>query len=111
MSDPNKPQRDRKGISHHLSAEDILPADVLRSVQDHFRGGRLYIPSPVSTLERDAEICEDWGARRVAGEYATYIDKDMAEHYGLSVRRIQQITTVARLRGKNKRKGKGNGLS
>ena len=111
MSDPNKPQRDRKGISHHLSAEDILPADVLRSVQDHFRGGRLYIPSPVSTLERDANICDDWETRREAGEYATHLDRLIGAEYGLSVRRIQQITTAARLRGRNKRKGKKDGLS
>lgn len=111
MSEAGGSQGGKKGISYHLNAEDVLPDGVLRSVQEHFSGGRIYIPSPVSRLERDANICDDWETRREAGEYATHLDRLIGEEYGLSVRRIQQITTAARLRGRNKRKGKKDGLS
>lgn len=106
MSSPSKPKRYTPGVSGHLSAEDVLPEDVLRSVQEHFKGGRLYIPAPLDTLERDADICEEWEARRDAGEQALVLDREIGAKHELSTRRIQQITTHARLRGRNKKKNK-----
>ena len=106
MSEPDDSRAAKRGIGHHLNAEDVLPDEVLRSVQEHFSGGRIYIPSPHCTLERDASICDDWLALRIKGEGALLADRQLADEYGLSARRIQQITTAARLRGKNRREGK-----
>ena len=48
---PRKPQRGKSapGVGGHVNAEDVLPDDLLRSVQVYFRGGRIYVPPPDGT--------------------------------------------------------------
>ena len=83
---PRKPKRHTRAPSpsRHVNAEDVLPDDLLRNVQVHFRGGRLF------------EERTDKGGR------PGITDAGLAEEFGLSVRRIQQITSEAGIRGGKK---------
>ena len=91
---PRKPKRHTRAPSpsRHVNAEDVLPDDLLRNVQVHFRGGRLYVPSPGWNLSRDDMICRMFEERTDKGGRPGITDAGLAEEFGLSVRRIQQIT-------------------
>lgn len=105
---PRKPERGKQapGVAKHVSAEDVLPEDLLRSVQVYFRGGRLYIPSPSWNLARDEAICESYQRGREAGQPAGRLSDELAKQFGLSTRRIQQITSDAGLRESERSKRK-----
>ena len=105
---PRKPERKSKApsTSKHVNAEDVLPDDLLRSVQVHFRGGRLYVPSPGWNLSRDDMICRLFEERTGEGSRPGVTDARLAEEFGLSVRRIQQITSEGGLRSSKKSKRK-----
>lgn len=101
---PRKPKRHTRAPSpsRHVNAEDVLPDDLLRNVQVHFRGGRLYVPSPGWNLSRDDMICRMFEERTDKGGRPGITDAGLAEEFGLSVRRIQQITSEAGIRGGKK---------
>jgi uncharacterized protein YodC (DUF2158 family) len=82
------------------------PNDLLRSVQVYFRGGRIYVPSPGWNLSRDDAICRSYEERLGNGERPGVIDASLAKEFGLSVRRIQQITSEGGLRSSKKSKRK-----
>ena len=107
-SNARKPGRGNAapGVGKHVNAEDVLPDDLLRSVQVYFRGGHIYVPSPGWNLSRDNAICQTYEERRKEGDRPGVIDTRLAEEFGLSKRRIQQITSEKGLRssGKSKRK-------
>ena len=105
-SKPRKPQREKQaqGVGNHVNAEDILPEDLLRSVQVYFRGGRLYVPSPGWNLARDDAICQLWKERKGEGLLAKDVDLELAEKFGVSTRRIMQITSDGGLRSSAKSK-------
>ena len=102
-----KPQGAKGAPSHnnyHTNAEDVLPDDLLKSVQVYFRGGRLYIPSPGWNLARDDAICTMWKERRDTGMLAKDVDSEVAEKFGIGTRRVQQITSEGGLRSSAKSK-------
>ena len=105
---PRKPERGKSapGVGGHVNAEDVLPDDLLRSVQVYFRGGRIYVPSPGWNLSRDDAICRTYEERAGKGDRPGVIDASLAKEFGLSVRRIQQITSEGGLRGSKKSKRK-----
>jgi hypothetical protein len=105
---PRKPEEGRQipGVTNHVSAEDVLPEDLLRSVQVYFRGGRLYVPSPSWNLARDEAICESYRKGKEAGEPAGRLSDELAKQFGISPRRIQQITSDAGLRESERSKRK-----
>lgn len=111
MSSTGKPRKPKRGyqapgVGQHVNAEDILPEDLLRSVQVYFRGGRLYVPSPGWNLARDDAICQAWKEMREEGKPAKWIDGELGSKFGLSSRRIQQITSEGGLRQSPKSKRK-----
>lgn len=102
-----KPQGAKRipgGNSKYVNAEDVLPADLLKSVQVYFRGGRLYVPSPGWNLSRDDAICTMWKERRDNVALAKDADLEVAEKFGISTRRVQQITSEGGLRSSAKSK-------
>ena len=103
---PRKPQRRKMadGVGNHVNAEDVLPEDLLRSVQVYFRVGRLYVPSAGWNLARDDAICQLWKERKDEGLPAKDVDLELAEKFGVGTRRIQQITSDGGLRSSAKSK-------
>ena len=101
---PQGARRTPSENSYHINAEDVLPDDLLKSVQVYFRGGRLYIPSTGWSLARDDAICTMWKERRDTGMLAKDVDLEVAEKFGIGTRRVQQITSEGGLRSSAKSK-------
>lgn len=84
----------------YLKAEQVLPKELIETIQQYVDGAVLYIPSKEKRVWGSRTSTKQYYEDRNEEIYAAYIDgatvKELAEQFALSEKSIQRILRAAK---------------